>query len=91
MCVEVIQESRPTARKDHICNASEILYESLPYMIDEMSFKEKRAVVKARRNKWHIKKSAVYVRQVNKMDGEVYTFKAIPDIHQICIDHDLYC
>ncbi|MBE0470399.1 MAG: hypothetical protein IBX55_12950 [Methyloprofundus sp.] len=90
MCVEVLREEQPIARKDHICNSSEILIQSLAYMIHNLTFAEKREIVKARRNNWAIKKGERYNKQVNKMDGEIYDWKSIPAIHKICIDHDLY-
>ena len=90
MCVEVIREEKPVACKDYICDSCMILIESLPYMSDSLTFNEKRAIVKARRNKWKIKKGQVYSKQVNKMDGEIYNFKSIPEIHEICLKHDLY-
>jgi len=78
-----------TARKDHRCMASDFVREDLVNLIDCLSFTEKRELVKARRNKWMVKKGERYIRQCLKGDG-IYTFKAIPAMHDICIDHSCY-
>ena len=87
MC-EVIFESNPKARKDHNCDACVFINESWGYV--DFSFSELRLIVKARRSNYKIKKGQYYTKQVNKFDGEIYTFKAIPEMHKICINHDLY-
>jgi len=38
-----------------------------------------------------IKKGDVYIRQFLKDSGDVYTFRAIPRLHKLCIDHEFYC
>jgi len=30
-----------------------------------------------------------YIRQFNKMDGDVFVWRAIPEIHAICCKYDL--
>tara|TARA_Y100000780_G_scaffold176831_1_gene162005 strand:- start:7884 stop:8156 length:273 start_codon:yes stop_codon:yes gene_type:complete len=87
--VTVISESKPTARKEHNCDACECL---LAPGVNGMgySFSELRAVVKAKRNNWKIVKGQKYVKQTNTFDGRVFTFKAIPEIHEICVKHNLY-
>lgn len=87
--IEVLSESEPVARKDHYCMASEWLLNS-GIFDGEYSFAELREIVKAKRNGWKIKKGQRYIRQNNKYDGKLYTFKAIPAIDKICRDHDLY-
>ena len=87
--VTVLSESMPTARKSHICSACEWV---VAHGVDGMgfSFAEKREIVKAKRNKWNIVKGQKYIRQSNIQDGELYCFKAIPEIHEICLKYDLY-
>jgi hypothetical protein len=87
--VTVISESRPTARKEHDCGACEWL---LAYGVNGMgySFSELREVVKAKRNNWKIMKGQKYVRQTNTFEGQLYTFKVIPEIHNICLKYNLY-
>jgi hypothetical protein len=85
---EIIEQTEPIARKDHDCMACEWLVNS--DIIDYLTFSEKRAVVRAKRNGWKIKKGQQYIRQFNKGCGEVWVFKAIPEIHDICLEYDLY-
>jgi len=91
MVVEVISENTPTARKDHNCMASEWLTDSV-YSLSELPFtyKEKRAMALARKNRWKIKKGDKYLRATCKCEGELYTWKAIPAIHDICLNYDIF-
>lgn len=88
--ITVLSESTPIARKDHRCIACEWVFDA-GHNIEDFSMREKRLLVKARKNKYKIVKGQKYIRQGNIQDGELYTFKAIPEIHQICLDHDIYC
>tara|TARA_R110000764_G_scaffold146819_1_gene234604 strand:- start:3658 stop:3930 length:273 start_codon:yes stop_codon:yes gene_type:complete len=87
--ITVLSESEPVVRKEHNCDASDWI---LSAGIDGVGFSisEKRALVKARRNKWKISKGQKYIRQGNIQDGELYTFKAIPELHSICLKCNLY-
>lgn len=87
--IEVLSESTPKARKDHDCMACEFI---LNNGVDGMGFTrtELRVISKARKNGWKILKGDVYMRQNNKFDGELYTFKAIPEIAEICFKYDLF-
>ncbi len=88
MCV-TLSESKPTARKEHNCDACHFILASgingFGY-----SFSELRAIAKAKRKGYKILKGDKYIRQNNLFDGELYTFKAIPEMHDICINHGLY-
>ena len=91
MSVETLSDQFiKSARKDHDCSASWFLREFLSDIEDALTEEEKAAVERAKENGWKIKKGQPYIRQNNKMDGELYIFKAIPEIHDICIMHDLY-
>jgi hypothetical protein len=84
---ELISQTKPKARKSYNCEASQFLtIDGLPL---GLTFKELRAVVTARKNIWKILKGEIYLRQCCK-DGDVYTFRAIPEIHEICIKYDIY-
>lgn len=87
--VKTLSESRLVARKDHNCDASDWICQQGLGNVD-FSFSEYRAITKAKKQGWKIKKGQEYIRQNNVQDGEPYTFKAIPELHQICLDHDLY-
>ncbi len=86
---ELISETTPKARKDHYCDASEWLNNNGIGQVS-FTFAEYRQIAKAKRNKWRIKKGECYIRQCSKDGSELYTFKAIPAIHKICITNDLY-
>ena len=83
----LIRERTPVARKDYHCGASEVL---LQHGTEVLTFAEKREMVKARRQGYKILKGQRYINQCMSNDGELYTFKAIPSIHGLCLKHDLY-
>lgn len=82
------EESTPIARKDYNCDASDFLCE----MIGEVkfSFAELRLIVKAKRDKWRIKKGQKYLKVKGKWDGDFCTFRARPELDDICRKHELY-
>ena len=87
--ITVLSESNPTARKEHSCMACDFI---LGYGVNGYvyTFAELRVIAKAKKNHFKIIKGQQYLKQINKYEGELYTFKAIPEMHQICIDHDHY-
>lgn len=87
---EIIYEARLKARKDHECMACVFIIESGILDECELSFSEFRSVVKAKRDDLKIKKGQYYLSQTVRFEGELRSFKARPDIHDICIKHDLY-
>lgn len=89
MSVQVIHETViKKARRDHRCGACEFLSDD--YRFGTWTFAEMRLIIKAKQDGWKIKKGQSYIRQYNTESGEVWTFKCRPEIHQICIKHDLY-
>lgn len=88
MSITVIHESMPVARKQYNCQASTFL--GWIYRSHLLTFADKRALVKAKQNGYKIQKGQVYVRQFNTADGHTWTFRAIPEIHNICCNLDLY-
>ena len=89
MSIRVIAETNPKARKDHNCDSCDWLLESGILYEKELAFAEYRAVVKAKRNGWKIKKGDIYNKQVNFYD-DIYTFKSIPAIMEICHKYNLF-
>lgn len=89
MSIKVLSESLPTAKKEHECMACDFI---LAHGVDGFGYSlaEKRQLVIARRNKYRIKKGEKYIKQNNAFEGELYTFNAIPEMHDICLKHDLY-
>lgn len=86
----LISEKTVTARKDHDCMACDwVLAEGINGF--GFSRPDLRILAKARANKWKIKRGDEYLRQaLIDVGGLIYTFKAIPEVHQICLDYDLY-
>ena len=83
----VVETRYQKAKKDYICNACEWLFET--ELID-FTIAEYRAMVRAKRNGYMIKKGERYLRQVNVCGGDFMVFKAIPEIDEICQKYDIY-
>lgn len=97
MGVQVIYNSVQKARKEY----DDMAYEFLCEMADQFgwaakgkfSFADLRilvAVKQRRREARMILPGDVYVRQRNKLDGDVFTFRAKKEYHDLCCKHDLY-
>ena len=90
----LVHQQTPKARKNHWCDACMFVdaYGSLRQIIDEhdFTFTERRALVRAWENNRQIQKGDVYIRQFCVDGDDAYTFKAIPEIHEICIKYDFY-
>lgn len=88
---KLIHEHFPVSRKEHHCMASDWLCNDLSFYWDEMLFHEKRSLIRAKNNNFKIKPGQVYVKQfIKNSDDVVFTFKAIPELHQICVRLDIY-
>lgn len=88
--VTVIEETNPTARKEYSCMASEFIRFDIRGTKGMLTFSEWRSVAKAKSKRWRILPGEKYINQYNSGDGRTYHFKAIPEIHAICIKYDLY-
>lgn len=90
MCM-LISESKPTARKAHNCMAWEYL-DGFGFgdFGHELTYAEKRAIVRAKLNGGKIQPGEQYIRQFMNWDGEIGTYRAIPAIHDICIKYDVF-
>lgn len=86
--IEIIRESKPKARKRYRCEACEFLQDELGW--ETFTLAECRLIVKARRNGWCIVPGRQYIRQFNTDGCDTWTFRAIPEMHELCIKHDLY-
>jgi hypothetical protein len=51
---------------------------------------EYRSYLKAKSNGFKIREGEKYIVQNNVDNGTFYVFKAIPEIHDICLKYDLY-
>lgn len=84
----LLSEHKPKARKDYFCDASRFIRDANCF--DRFSFTEKRIIVRARSNGYRIKKGEQYIKQFVVEGGDNWTFRAIPELHAICIKYDLY-
>ena len=90
MC-EFIRETRPIARKEHECMACVWLneYGEKPGYLG-MTLSDARKWVKARKDKYKIKKGEKYINVTQVHDGKIYDFKAKIEIDKLCRKYDLY-
>jgi len=83
----VIETRYQKAKKDHVCDACDWLFET---ELIGFTIAEYRAIVRAKRSRYMIKKGERYLRQVSVCGGDFMVSKAIPEIHEICLRYDLY-
>lgn len=92
--VEVISETKPKARKTYTCDSCFTILQGGTFnQFAEgagLTFAEKRALVEAKQSNYKIWKGEIYNKQVNKQDGDIYTWRSIPAIHAICCKYDMY-
>ena len=88
--IEVISETTPKARKEYDCEACDWFGETAINSQGEFSVSELRIIALAKRHKGKIQKGDKYLKQVNKYEGSVYTFRAIPEMHKLCLKYGLY-
>lgn len=55
-----------------------------------MTFSELRKIVEARKTDFTIHKGEKYLCQVLVDGSDKWTFRAIPEMHKICLKYDLY-
>lgn len=85
---EVETTSEPIARKNYRCDACDWIHDSINQGI--FSFAEYRLIAKARRDNWQIKKDQRYLKVSGKWDGDWSTFRARPEMHDLCVEHEIY-
>lgn len=88
--ISVLTSGKKVARKKYDCSASEWLSNIGDLRDYTFTFYEWRQIIKARDNDWKISPGDLYLYQRNKYEGNFYTFRAIPEIHDICIKYDYY-
>lgn len=87
---ELLSQTEPIARKDHNCMAWKWMNGMCDFDRGVFTFSELRAIAKAKANKGKIRKGEKYIRQSLKDSGTIYTFKAIPELHKICLKYEVY-
>jgi hypothetical protein len=92
-CVKNISRGEvKNARRDYYCMASDFIRECiLANRYDyKLTFTEWRKIIAMREKNWKIPKGEPYIWQFNNQDGEIFTFKANKEMHDICAKYDLY-
>lgn len=96
-CVQTINETRLVkARKDYRDSCADFILDALPdlrskgYLPKKLTFKQWRLIAECIRDKWVIKKGVAHEVSVNKMDGDIYTFRSKPGLTNICWDFELF-
>ena len=85
--MRIIETRYQIAKKDYVCDACPWLFET---ELTGFTIAEYRAMVRAKRNGYMIKKGERYLRQVSVCGGDFMVFKAIPEISKICLKYDIY-
>ena len=89
--MRTISQSTPVARKTYGCDACVWLTEGGMDFLDEMTFTDKREIVKARQNGWRILKGEKHTQAtLISCDGDMISWRAIPAIDEICKKYDIY-
>jgi hypothetical protein len=90
MSISVLRNETPTARKEYRCNACEhLLMDGMPNEGD-FTPDEWKHILGAKSNGWKINKGDKYMKQTNNYNGGIGTFRAIPEINNICDKHGYY-
>jgi len=87
----LISESEPIARKEYECMAWPWLYQCMRAEdLDKDDIAKLDGIIQHISNKTIIKKGQKYIKQCLEGDDGLYTFRAIPEIHEICLKYKLY-
>ena len=84
----LIRTDTPIARKAYHCDACEYVRESVNQGFFTLS--EYRQIVKAKRQGWSIKAGQQYIKQIQADQGDIITYRAIPEMDMLCHKYDLW-
>ncbi len=79
----------PKAQKEYDCDACRVI-QNFGLNDSELTFSEYRSYIKAKRNQFKIAIGQKYVRCHGFYDGEPHTFRAIPDLDEVCRRNGYY-
>ncbi len=85
---EVLHQSITKARKQYDCDLAWFIYD-IEFSHCKMSFSELRILAEYKINNKKIMKGDIYIRQFNKKDGDVFTFRAKKDVWDLLNKYDL--
>lgn len=86
--IKVISQSTPIARKQHVCDACQFVLDAIgavPFTISDL-----RKIVKAKRQDYMIQPGQQYIRQFNTDGSDTWTYRALPEMHDLCLRLDLF-
>jgi len=86
--ITVLRNTYPIAKKQYNCQAYEWI-SNVCDSFEDMTFSERKHIVIARKNKGNILKGQRYLYQV-QVDSKIITFRAIPELHEICLKYNIY-
>ena len=87
--LETLNSKTRTARKDHDCMAS-VWITNNDLGGSNFTFPEWRAIAKAKANDWKILRGQKYNWASCKQDGELFIWKAIPELEAICHKYEYF-
>lgn len=85
----LLKERYHTARSNYHCMS----YEWINNVCDDfsdMTFSERRSIVIAKNNNGRILKGQRYLYQFLVDGGDRWQFRAIPELHKICLKYKIY-
>jgi hypothetical protein len=82
--------TEPKANKEYPCDSWSWLSNCDDIDFSELTFSERKAIAKAKRNGFKIKPGEMYRKVEGKWDGEFTTFRAIIALDDICHKYDIY-
>jgi hypothetical protein len=92
--VENIESGSFVARKKHRDSSWDYICEwfsyNRPFVKEGPTFAQYRALVSLKQNRGFILPGQRYNWQRNKMDGNLFTWKSLPEIEQICKQFNVY-
>jgi len=89
MTWDVCTESRPIARKEYYCQASDWI-DNAGFSEDDYTPEEYAVIQSARAERFKIFPGTKYYRVSGIWEGEATTFRAREALHDICIKYDFY-
>jgi hypothetical protein len=90
MCTLIAEQMVKSSRKDYQCQAAYWLHECGLNNLPKMNFSEYREIIKAKRQSWKVLKGQSYTKQFIVDGGQSWTFRAIPELHKICLKYEIY-
>ncbi|MCV6612402.1 MAG: hypothetical protein OIF55_16695 [Amphritea sp.] len=87
---EFATETKPVARKDYHCEASDWIDNTTGWDEEEFAEEDRETIRKARAEGCKVLKGTQYVKVTGKFEGEFSTFRARADLNDICQRYDLY-